>query len=164
MTGKAKGGRGKKARNPYERFTVTLPPDLKVWLDDRAARQHLTRSEALALVLEEVRTGAVSTTPKPAAPAVLPGTPELFEKATPQPPPVPRDHDQVQGSKLTPGQARVLSSLKMSGAVAEYDFQERQWFAGFAGVKVSGNDLEELTRLGVLTKSGEGNAAVYRLA
>lgn len=169
MAGKAKGGRGKKAKNPYERFTVTLPPDLKEWLDDRATRQNLSRSEALALLLEEVRTQATSATPRrarPAAPEVLPGTLELFAEVQPVPVTRPPAHtpEQVMGSSLTPRQARVLSSLKLPDAVAEYDFHECQWLAGFAGVRVNRDDLEELTRLGLLTKTGEGNAAVYRLA
>lgn len=58
----------------------------------------------------------------------------------------------------------MLSSLTIPGALVEYDFHERQWLADFAGVTVSGDDLEELTRLGMLTKTGEGTAAVYRLA
>lgn len=78
MTEKAKGGRGKKAKNPYERFTVTVPPELRVWLDGEAQRQGVTRSEVLTLLLSQVRDGKTSMSGKLAAPTVFPGTPELL--------------------------------------------------------------------------------------
>lgn len=53
---KAKGGRGQRAENKYERFTVTLPPELKVYLDSLATAQGSGRSETLAKLLEEHRT------------------------------------------------------------------------------------------------------------
>lgn len=86
MTEKAKGGRGKKAKNPYERFTVSVPPELRVWLDGEAQRQGVTRSEVLTLLLTEVRESKTSMNGKTTAPAVLPGTPVLFPvEPKPQP-------------------------------------------------------------------------------
>ena len=78
MTEKAKGGRGKKAKNPYERFTVTVPPELRVWLDGEAQRQGVTRSEVLTLLLSQVREGKTSMSGNPVVSTVLPGTPQLF--------------------------------------------------------------------------------------
>ena len=157
MTGKAKGGRGQKALNPYERFTVSLPPDLKKWLDELTTRQGVTRSETLALLLTEARETSMK--------GKL-GTPEL---PTIIEPPVQRPArkqvrgDKVTGRKLTSTQAQICAALQMSEAVAEYDYHERKWTAGHAGAPANLDDLEELARLGVLTKTGEGNASVYRL-
>lgn len=53
MTVKHKGGRGKLATNKYERFTATMPPDLLVRLDEYAGARSLSRSEALALLVEK---------------------------------------------------------------------------------------------------------------
>ena len=41
-----------KAENPYERFTVTLPPEQKQALDKLAATKEMTRSETLSYVLD----------------------------------------------------------------------------------------------------------------
>jgi predicted transcriptional regulator len=60
MADRNKGGRGLKAEKPYERFTVTLPPDLKERLDTLAQSRELSRSETLAAVLEEHFTGMSS--------------------------------------------------------------------------------------------------------
>lgn len=76
MTVKAKGGRGKKAENPYERFTVTLPPDLRRWLDAEAIQHGLSRSELLANVLREIQTAHAASQPKPK------GTPLKKRKST----------------------------------------------------------------------------------
>ncbi|MFN4249850.1 CopG family transcriptional regulator [Deinococcus sp.] len=89
MTQKAKGGRGKKAQNPYERLTVTLPPELRAWLDGEAHRQGVSRSEALALLLSQARDAQTSMTTKSLAPAVWPATPERFPAASPPPRPTP---------------------------------------------------------------------------
>jgi hypothetical protein len=53
MRKKHPGGRGHRAGNKYERFTVTLPPDLKALLDEWAVEGGVSRSEALAQVIEE---------------------------------------------------------------------------------------------------------------
>ena len=53
VTVKHKGGRGKTATNKYERFTVTMPPDLLARLDEYASARSLPRSEALALLLDK---------------------------------------------------------------------------------------------------------------
>lgn len=60
MTPKNRGGRGHRSENPYERFTVTLPPGLKEQLDTLAASRELSRSEALSLILGEYFTGMTS--------------------------------------------------------------------------------------------------------
>jgi len=52
MTTKAKGGRGHKAENPYERFTASVPPHVLALLDDFAAVKGLNRSEALTKMVE----------------------------------------------------------------------------------------------------------------
>ena len=91
MAQKAKDGRGKKAQNPYERLTVTLPPELRAWLDGEAHRQAVSRSEALALLLAQARDAQSSMTTKSLAPAVLPALPERFPAASPPPPrPTPK--------------------------------------------------------------------------
>jgi predicted flap endonuclease-1-like 5' DNA nuclease len=196
MTEKAKGGRGKKAQNPYERFTVTVPPELRVWLDGEAQRQGVTRSEVLTLLLSQVRDGKTSMGGKPAALPVLPGTPELFPMepkpqtrqtkntvsaakkpkipkptaaavpggADPAATPSNADQRRVTGSKLSTAQALICAGLKLPGAVAEYDSDERRWMVGFAGAPAREADLEELARMGVLEVTGEGRGAVYRLA
>lgn len=216
MTEKAKGGRGKKAKNPYERFTVTLPPDLRVWLDDEAQRRGVGRSEALAVLLTDSRarmrqmekigwalpkeTSMSGKAAAPAAPAVLPGTPSLFQAtSTPTLKPTPKkekktvsaakkpkapkptapaapggtglaatplhaDQMRVTGSKLSTAQAMICAGLQLPGAVAEYDTYERRWMVGFAGAPAREADLEELARLGILEVTGEGKAAVYKLA
>lgn len=53
MSQKHKGGRGQRAENPYERLSVTLPPDLKLYLDAQAEAQGLNRSEMVAFLLED---------------------------------------------------------------------------------------------------------------
>lgn len=53
---KARGGRGRRAENKYERFTVTLPPELKEYLDTLSQQRGVSRSEAVALVLTEHKT------------------------------------------------------------------------------------------------------------
>lgn len=193
MTEKAKGGRGKKAKNPYERFTVTVPPELRVWLDGEAQRQGVTRSEVLTLLLSQVRDGKTSMSGNPVVSAVLPGTPELFPaESKPQPrqtkntvlatkkpktsqltapgaagpavTPPNADQMRVTGHKLTTPQALICAGLKLPGAVAEYDSYERRWMVGFAGAPAREADLEELARMGMLEVTGEGRGAVYRLA
>lgn len=49
---KATGGRGKKAENPYERFTASVPPHVLALLDSYAARAGKNRSEMLAAMIE----------------------------------------------------------------------------------------------------------------
>lgn len=49
---KAKGGRGMKAENKYERFTASVPPHVLRALDAYAARKNLNRSEALSAIVE----------------------------------------------------------------------------------------------------------------
>jgi metal-responsive CopG/Arc/MetJ family transcriptional regulator len=49
---KAKGGRGMKAENKYERFTASVPPHVLRVLDAYAARMNLNRSEALTAMVE----------------------------------------------------------------------------------------------------------------
>jgi hypothetical protein len=200
MTQKAKGGRGKKAQNPYERLTVTLPPELRAWLDGEAHRQGVSRSEALALLLAQARDAQTSMTTKSLAPAVWPATPERFPAASAlSPRPTPKtsktpvlaakqpetskptasavpgtagplaaplhaDPLRVTGNKLSPAQTLICAGLQMSGAVAEFDGYERRWMVGFAGAPAREADLEELARLGVLEVTGEGQAAVYKLA
>lgn len=232
MTEKAKGGRGKKAKNPYERFTVTLPPDLRVWLDGEAQRQGVTRSEALAALLTEsrartqelspvqagqaketsmsgknlptsakpvsppARPSQTSQTARPVAPRVQARFSELFKepgtekqpaqespkkrvRVAPEPAPqksskTPQHSqpktsaettgDRITGSKLTTAQTLLCAALQMPNAVAEYDHHEHKWLAGFAGAPARFDDLQELTRLGILTVTGEGKAAVYQLA
>lgn len=170
MTVKAKGGRGHKAENPYERFTVSLPPDLKVWLDQQAQQQGVTRSEALASLLTQVK--EADKKPQPAIPQVLPGTPQLFFEIEPQPTeqkpaprttPTPPQSDTAEVA-LTLAQRQIRGALKVRGSIADYDFYERKWSAGFARVPATLADLEELTRLGLLTKTGEGQTATYCLA
>jgi hypothetical protein len=161
MTEKAKGGRGKKAQNPYERLTVTLPPELRAWLDGEAHRQGVTRSEALALLLTQARDGKTSMrADKPAAPAAL----ALPGAEGPLTAPLHADPLRLTGSKLSPAQTLICAGLQMSGAVAEFDGFERRWMVGFAGAPAREADLEELARMGVLEVTGEGQAAVYTLA
>lgn len=50
---KSVGGRGKRAENKYERFTVTAPPELLVRLDEYAAARDISRSEAFALLVDK---------------------------------------------------------------------------------------------------------------
>lgn len=52
-TNKHMGGRGLKAgQNKYERFSVTLPPHTVRALEEYAAAKNLSRSEAIADMLE----------------------------------------------------------------------------------------------------------------
>ena len=158
MTQKAKGGRGKKAQNPYGRLTVTLPPELRAWLDTEAHRQAVSRSEALALLLAQARDGQTGMRAnEPTAPAA-PGTGDPFAA------PLHADPLRVTGSKLSTAQTLICAGLQMSGAVAEFDSFERRWMVGFAGAPAREADLEELARMGVLEVTGEGQAAVYTLA
>ena len=63
MTHKAKGGRGQKAANPYQRLSVTVPPKLKTWVDEEAQRQSVTRSEVVVQALIQAeRAAAVAAT------------------------------------------------------------------------------------------------------
>ena len=163
MTQKAKGGRGKKARNPYERLTVTLPPELRAWLDGEAHRQGVSRSEALALLLAQARDAQTSMRAnKPTAPAA-PAAPAPPGASGPLAAPLQADPLRVTGNKLSPAQTLICAGLQMSGAVAEFDSYERRWRVGFAGAPAREADLEELARLGVLEVTGEGQAAVYTL-
>lgn len=59
MTQKSKGGRGQKAENPYERLSITLPPELKLYLDAQAEAHHLNRSEMVARLLEDHQAGKI---------------------------------------------------------------------------------------------------------
>lgn len=68
MPAKNKGGRGHKSDKRYERFTVTLPPDLKEQLDTLAASWELTRSGLLSLILNQYFSG-MSGLPEQVAPA-----------------------------------------------------------------------------------------------
>ncbi|MFK7604411.1 CopG family transcriptional regulator [Deinococcus sp. SM5_A1] len=157
MTQKAKGGRGKKAQNPYERLTVTLPPELRAWLDGEAHRQGVSRSEALAVLLAQARDAQTSMRAnKPKAPAA-PGA------GGPLTAPLHADPLRVTGNKLSPAQTLICAGLQMSGAVAGFDGYERRWRVGFAGAPAREADLEALARLGVLEVTGEGQAAVYKL-
>lgn len=73
MTQKAKGGRGHKAPDPYQRLSVTVPPRLKTWVDEEAQRQGVTRSEivAQALTQAERATAAAATVSKPSSGPIL---------------------------------------------------------------------------------------------
>jgi hypothetical protein len=68
MPAKNKGGRGHKSDKRYERFTVTLPPDLKEQLDTLAASWELTRSGLLSLIMNQYFSG-MSGLPEQVAPA-----------------------------------------------------------------------------------------------
>ena len=52
MRDKAKGGRGRRAENPYDRFTVTLPSEQKTALDALAKAAGISRSEMLSKILD----------------------------------------------------------------------------------------------------------------
>ena len=65
MTQKARGGRGKIATDPYQRLSVTVPPQLKSWLDEEAQRQGVTRSEVVVQALAQVKRAAAVTESKP---------------------------------------------------------------------------------------------------
>lgn len=50
--GKSRGGRGHKAENKYERFTVSVPPHVLALLDEYAGARGVNRSEALVMMVE----------------------------------------------------------------------------------------------------------------
>ena len=157
MTQKATGGRGKKAQNPYERLTVTLPPELRAWLDGEAHRQGVSRSEALALLLAQALDAQTSMRAnKPTAPAA-PGAEDPLAA------PVHADPLRVTENKLSTAQMLICAGLQMSGAVAEFDSFARRWMVGFAGAPAREADLEELAQMGVLEVTGAGQAAIYTL-
>lgn len=52
MTDKARGGRGLKSENKYERFTVTVPPAVLELLDQYAETRQVSRSEAFVMIVE----------------------------------------------------------------------------------------------------------------
>lgn len=58
MTQKAKGGRGQKAAEPYQRLSVTVPPMLGRWVDEEAQRQGVTRSAVVAQALIQAKQAA----------------------------------------------------------------------------------------------------------
>lgn len=58
MTEKAKGGRGHKAAEPYQRLSVTVPPRLKNWVDSEAQRQGVSRSAVVAQALIQAKQAA----------------------------------------------------------------------------------------------------------
>ncbi len=90
--------------------------------------------------------------------------PASSASASPAATPSNADQMRVTGHKLTTPQAMICAGLKLPGAVAEYDSYERRWMVGFAGAPAKQEDLEELARMGVLEVTGEGKAAVYKLA
>lgn len=63
MTEKAKGGRGQKAADPYQRLSVTIPPRLKTWVNAEAQRQGVTRSEVVVQVLTQAMRAAAGAAP-----------------------------------------------------------------------------------------------------
>lgn len=133
---------------------MTLPPDLREWLDTEARRQGVGRSEALVRVLREAKTAHTGlSAPAPA-----------FAAPTPALPTSPPSQTSSEPQTLTATQRQLRGALKLAGAVAEYDTYERRWVVGFAGAPATLADLEALTVLGVLVRSGEGLGAVYRLA
>ncbi len=68
-----------------------------------------------------------------------------------------------QSTEAIPAELRlVFGALKLAGSTAEYDSYERRWYAGFAGAPATQAQLEMLTKLGYLTREGEGLQAVYR--
>ena len=72
MTEKARGGRGQKAANPYQRLSVTVPPRLREWVDSEAQRQGVTRSDVVAQALTQAeRAGAATAASKPSAGPIL---------------------------------------------------------------------------------------------
>ena len=75
MTQKAKGGRGQKAADPYQRLSVTVPPILKTWVDGEAQRQGVTRSEVVAQALTQAerltQQAAATAASKPSAGPIL---------------------------------------------------------------------------------------------
>lgn len=75
MTEKAKGGRGQKAADPYQRLSVTVPPRLGNWVDGEAQRQGVTRSEVVAQVLTQAERAAATaaTASKPSTGPILKG-------------------------------------------------------------------------------------------
>lgn len=99
--GKSRGGRGHRSEKKYERFTVTLPPDLKTQLDAWATAAGLSRSEMLAQVIEE---RARATEGKQAA--TLPALPL----------PSTQEQDRAVlgevGGQLTPYQAQLVEALR----------------------------------------------------
>ena len=72
MTGKPEGGRGKKAADPYQRLSVTVPPQLKSWVDAEAQRLGVTRSEVVVQALTQAeRLGASAAASKPSTGPIL---------------------------------------------------------------------------------------------
>lgn len=61
MTQKARGGRGQKAADPYQRLSVTVPPWLKDWVDQEAKRQGVTRSDVVVQALTHAERAAQET-------------------------------------------------------------------------------------------------------
>lgn len=101
------GGRGHRAEKKYERFTVTLPPDLKTQLDAWATAAGLSRSEMLAQVVEE---RATATEGKQAAtlPALsLPSTQEQDQAVLGE-----------VGGPLTPYQAQLVEALRQGATLS----------------------------------------------
>lgn len=75
MTEKARGGRGQKAANPYQRLSVTVPPRLREWVDSEAQRQGVTRSQVVVQALTQVeqaaRAAASTAASKPSTGQIL---------------------------------------------------------------------------------------------
>lgn len=74
MTEKARGGRGQKAANPYQRLSVTVPPKLREWVDEEAQRQGVTRSQVVVQALtqaERTAQEAATAASKPSAGPIL---------------------------------------------------------------------------------------------
>lgn len=68
---KAKGGRGKKAADPYQRLSVTVPPRLREWIDSEAQRQGVTRSAVVVQALTQAERAANTIVTKPISGPVL---------------------------------------------------------------------------------------------
>ncbi|MEF2280484.1 ribbon-helix-helix protein, CopG family [Deinococcus sp. YIM 134068] len=107
MGDKHRGGRGHRVEKKYERFTVTLPPNLKAQLDAWATAAGLSRSEMLAQVIEE---RARATEGKQAAtlPALPPPSPQEQDRAV---------FGEVSGP-LTPYQAQLVEALRRGATLS----------------------------------------------
>lgn len=110
MVKKHLGGRGHRAEKKYERFTVTLPPDLKTQLDAWAAAAGLSRSEMLAQVIEE-RARAIEGKQTVTPPALsLPALPSAQEQD--------RAVLGEVGGPLTPYQAQLVEGLRRGATLS----------------------------------------------
>jgi len=101
------GGRGHRAGKKYERFTVTLPPDLKVQLDAWATAARLSRSEMLAQVIEE-RAKAIEGKQAPTLPPLSLASAQEQDRAV---------LGQV-GGPLTPYQAQLVEAMRAGATLS----------------------------------------------